>query len=263
MVRSERIRGLGARRRCARAAVTAVIAASAVIGSAVGSAPVGAEPSVAGRVVFLDPGHAGVNGSANAQQVPNGRGGTKECQTTGTSTARGYSEAAFDLDTVLRIRAALSALGVRSAMSRGDNNSAGPCVDERARMANALRPDLIVSIHADGGPPAASGFHVNYSSPPLNDGQVRSATAAQVIRDTLLAQGLSPATYIGVGGLYPRADSAGLNLAEFPAVLIELGNMRNAAEAAAMESEKGRQAYAEAVTAAIVAYLQQAAPVAR
>lgn len=242
------------RRIMGAAALVAAVIASAAVTTAPGA---GGAPAVAGRVVFLDPGHAGVNGPENAKQVPNGRGGTKECQTSGTATARGYTEAAFNFDTVLRIRLALTALGVRSAMSRGDNASSGPCVDERARTANSLQPDLIVSIHADGGPPAASGFHVNYSNPPLNDSQRRSATAAQIVRDVLLAEGMSAATYIGSGGLYARADLAGLNLAQYPAVLIELGNMRNPGEAATMETEKGRQFYADAVTAAIVAYLEK------
>lgn len=247
-------------RRVLRARIPAAALVATVIASAVTvtAAPrVSAAPTVAGRVVFLDPGHAGVNGPQNAKQVPNGRGGTKECQTSGTATARGYTEAAFNFDTVLRIRLALTALGVRSAMSRGDNASSGPCVDERARTANSVQPDLIVSVHADGGPPAGFGFHVNYSNPPLNGSQRRSATAAQVVRDVLIAEGMTPASYIGSGGLYARADLAGLNLAEYPAVLIELGNMRNPGEAATMETEQGRQFYADAVTAAIVAYLDK------
>lgn len=232
----------------------AVIVAVCVVGSG-GGYPL-ARAEVAGKIVFLDPGHAGVNGPENSRQVPTGRGGSKDCQTSGTSTAGGYTEAQFNFDTALRIRLALTQLGVRSAMSRGDNASSGPCVDERARAANAVKPDLIVSIHADGGPPGGSGFHVNYSSPPLNDGQQRSAVAAQVIRDGLVASGLKPATYIGSGGLYGRADLAGLNLSEYPAVLIELGNMRNPTEAARMSTEAGRQGYADAVVAAVVGYLK-------
>ena len=57
--------------------------------------------------------------------------------------------------------------------------------------------------------------------------------------------------------MYGRADLAGLNLAEYPAVLVETGNMRNAEEAAAMETAQGRQHYADAITAGIVAFLSQ------
>lgn len=41
-------------------------------------------------------------------------------------------------------------------------------------------------------------------------------------------------------GPYGRADIAGLNLAQYPPILIELGNMRNAGEAAHMESTDAR-----------------------
>ncbi len=58
---------------------------------------------------------------------------------------------------------------------------------------------------------------------------------AQIMRDQLQASGLTPANYIGQGGLYPRADLAGLNLAQFPSVLVELGNMKNPADSALIE----------------------------
>jgi N-acetylmuramoyl-L-alanine amidase len=92
-------------------------------------------------------------------------------------------------------------------MSRGNDNAPGPCVDERAAMADALNPDAIVSIHADGGPPGGHGFHVNYSNPPLNDAQSGLAVQlATMMRDQLVASGLTPSTYMGSNGLYGRAD---------------------------------------------------------
>jgi N-acetylmuramoyl-L-alanine amidase len=192
-----------------------------------------AAAGLAGSSVFLDPGHNAVNDASIAQQVPNGRGGTKPCQTSGTATDDGYTE-----------------------LSRDSDNAVGPCIDQRAAQANAMRPDAIVSIHADGGPASGSGFHVNYSSPPLND--VQSGPAVQLahtMRDALAQGGFHPSTYIGSDGLYGRADLAGLNLAEYPAVLVELGNMKNADDAARMESADGRAQYAAAVTNGIVAFL--------
>jgi N-acetylmuramoyl-L-alanine amidase len=119
-----------------------------------------------------------------------------------------------------------------------------------------MHPDAIVSIHADGGPPSGSGFHVNFSSPPLNDVQAGPAVQlARTIRDALVQAGFHPSTYVGSDGLYGRADLAGLNLAEYPAVLVELGNMKNADEAAQMQSPDGRARYANAVTQGIVNFL--------
>jgi N-acetylmuramoyl-L-alanine amidase len=217
--------------------------------------------SVAGMTVVLDPGHNGVADPSISRQVPNGRGGTKECNTSGTATSDGYPEHAFTWDVALHVRGALDALGVRTTMTRDSDNGVGPCVDQRAALANAATPDAIVSIHADGGPPSGSGFHVNYSSPPLSDVQAGPTLAlATTMRDALVAAGLHESNYVGGQGLYGRSDLAGLNLAQYPAVLVELGNMKNAGEAALMESADGRAKYAEAVTAGITNYLSNKAP---
>jgi N-acetylmuramoyl-L-alanine amidase len=214
--------------------------------------------SIEGMSVFLDPGHNGANDPSTSSQVPDGRGGTKECQTTGTSTAAGYPEHSFNWDVAIRVRAALEQMGVHTAMSRVDDGSVGPCVDARAAAANGMQPDADVSIHADGGPSSGHGFHVNYSAPPLNDAQSGpSVQLANVMRDSLIAAGMAPSTYVGSNGLYGRADLAGLNLAEYPAVLVETGNMRNDEDAAGMETAEGRRRYADAITAGIVAFLNQ------
>lgn len=242
--------------RVGTAMVSSVLVAAAV--PAVIDAPhANAAPSnIAGMIVFLDPGHNGANDASISRQVPTGRGGTKDCQASGTSTTDGYPEHTFTWDTTLRVRAILNQMGVRTAMSRGNDNALGPCVDERASMANALRPNAIVSIHADGGPPNGRGFHVLYSSPPLNNVQAGpSVQFAQTMRDQLSASGIPPATYIGSGGLDARSDIAGLNLAQFPSILVECGNMKNPVDSALMKTPDGQQKYAEAIARGVAAYL--------
>jgi N-acetylmuramoyl-L-alanine amidase len=215
-----------------------------------------AAPNIAGMAVFLDPGHNGANDSSITRQVTNGRGGTKACETTGAATSDGYPEHSFNWDVVQAISDRLTQMGVHTQLSRGNDNALGPCIDQRAAAANAMHPDAIISIHADGGPPSGKGFHVNYSNPPLNDAQTGPAVQlATIMRDSLAAAGLQKSTYAGSDGLYGRADLAGLNLAEYPAVLVELGNMKNGDDAAQMESAAGRARYAEAVTQGIVAFL--------
>jgi N-acetylmuramoyl-L-alanine amidase len=246
-----------------RTTLTATRPMSSAAVSAPGPSPSDAT-NVAGRLVVLDPGHNGANDSSINRQVSNGRGGTKECQTTGTSTDEGYPEHTFNWDVVLKIQEALGALGVQTALSRNNDDALGPCVDERAAFANSLAPDAIVSIHADGGPRTGRGFHVNFSSPALNDAQAGPAMElARTMRDELAASGIDESTYVGSDGLYGRADLAGLNLAQYPAILIELGNMRNGDDAAQMESDGGRSNYASAVVRGIAAYLAHSIPVHR
>jgi len=236
------------------------ISITALVALSVGAPSASAAPNIAGMAVFIDPGHNGAQDSSISRQVPNGRGGTKECDTSGTATADGYPEHAFDWDVALQVQAALNQMGVRTEMSRGNDSSVGPCVDQRAALANSMHPDAVVSIHADGGPPSGRGFHVNYSSPPVNDVQSGPAIQlAQTMRDSLAGAGMQPSTYMGSNGLYGRADLAGMNLAQNPAVLVELGNMKNGADAAQMESPDGRATFAAAVTQGIVAYLSHKA----
>ena len=149
---------------------TALLAAAATMTPSTAPDADAAPASIAGMIVFLDPGH-NANNEGNSVQVPTGRGGTKDCQASGTSTDDGYPEHTFTWDTTLRVRQLLTQYGVRTAMSRGDDASQGPCVDARAAMANSVHPNAIVSIHADGGPATGRGFHVLYSSPPLNQVQ--------------------------------------------------------------------------------------------
>ena len=234
-----------------------VLAAALLVAASTPAVPAHAAPTnIAGMIVFLDPGHNGSNDGSISRQVPTGRGGTKECQTSGTTTDDGYPEHTFNWDTTLRIRQALTALGVRTAMSRGDDTGLGPCVDERAALANSVQPNAVVSIHADGGPANGRGFHVLYSSPPLNQAQAGPAVQfARTMRDALAGSGIPPATYIGSSGLNPRSDIAGLNLAQYPSILVELGNMKNPADSALMKTPDGRQKYAEAVVRGIAAFL--------
>jgi N-acetylmuramoyl-L-alanine amidase len=239
--------------------IAAVISMSAML--VTGDPHASAAVDLSGTAVVLDPGHNGSSDASISQQVPNGRGGTKVCNTTGTATNDGYPEHAFAWDITQQIRHALDQLGVRTTMSRDSDTGVGPCVNERANRANAAKPDAIVSIHADGGPPSGHGFHVNYSAPPLNDIQAGPAVQlATTMRDALVAAGLPESNYIGSQGLYGRADLAGLNFAQYPAVLVELGNMKNAGDAAQMESADGRAKYAVAVTQGIVSYLSAKAP---
>ena len=179
-----------------------------------------AATSARARVVVLDPGHNGGNAGAPAainRQVPDGRGGTKACNTTGTSTDAGYAEHAFTFDVAQRVEQRLSARGVRVVLTRTDDHGVGPCVDERGRAGDQADADAVVSIHADGAAPSGKGFHVAYSDPPLNAAQRGPArTLATDLRDGLSAAGFPRSTYIGRDGLSPRTDLAGLNLATPP-----------------------------------------------
>jgi len=209
--------------------------------------------------VVLDPGHNGANASHPTEinrPVPNGRGSTKACNTTGTSTAADYPEHAFNWDVALQVRDALTARGVQVVLTRPDNTGVGPCVNDRATIANRTGADAMVSIHADGATRSGHGFHVAYSDPPLNASQGPSSVAlATALATALRGEGFTPANYKGADGLDPRSDLAGLNHARIPAALVECANMRNPQEAALVSTPDGRTRYATAIADGIMAWL--------
>lgn len=216
-----------------------------------------------GLTVVLNPGHNGANWSHPAEinrQVPAGYGAYKACDTTGTNTNAGYAEHAFNWDVALRVRRLLQAHGVQVIMTRPDDAGVGPCVDQRAAIGNERGVDAVVSIHADGADSSGHGFHVCQDSRRPDGATAATARSSielgRAVHDALAqASGLVPSTYIGNDGYYYRSDLAGLNLATNPATFLELGNMRNAGDAALQSSAAGRTRIARAVAAGILAYL--------
>jgi N-acetylmuramoyl-L-alanine amidase len=242
-------------------AATCVVACSGAAPAPV-PGPVGPTSAAppAQRVVVLDPGHNGGNYAGRAdirRPVPDGRGGTKPCNTVGTETNAGYAEHAFNFDVAKRIEARLVAAGMRVVLTRPDDAGVGPCVDARAAAADAAGADAFVSVHADGSPPAEHGFHVAYAVPSPDPAQAGPTRAlATALRDAMRRAGFGDSTNRGAEGLSGRPDLAGLNLSHRPSVLVECANMRNAEEAAVASSPEGRERYATAIADGIVAYLR-------
>ena len=219
---------------------------------------------LAGRTIVIDPGHQLGNHNYPAQinrQVPAG-GFTKPCNTTGTATNGGYPEATFAWQVSRLVTARLRELGATVRLTRHSNRQDrwGPCVDVRGRAGNSIDADLKISIHADGSYAAgAHGFHV--IAPPdrapwTDDIHGSSMRLAAAVKGGLLAQRFVVATYVAGGdGLDVRSDLGTLNLSDVPTVMVELGNMRSAAEARVMTSPRGRARYARGLVSGARAFL--------
>jgi N-acetylmuramoyl-L-alanine amidase len=202
---------------------------------------------LAGATIAIDPGHNGGNGAHPERinrQVAIGGGQTKACDTAGTATASGYSEASYTLAVARELRRILERNGAEVVMTRTSNAGVGPCIDRRARIGNRAGADAAVSIHADGGPPGGRGFHV--IQPTAIAGLTDDIFAASrrlgraMRREYGAHSGIPPSTYAG-GALVARSDLGGLRLSDVPKVFVETGNMRNAADAAVFESRRGRK----------------------
>ncbi|MFC5491818.1 N-acetylmuramoyl-L-alanine amidase [Nocardioides caricicola] len=237
------------------------------MGSYAAAPPAGVEARpapLAGRLVVVDPGHQLGNHNFPRQinrPVPAG-GFSKPCNTTGTATGGGYAEATFAWKVAERLRTRLERLGARVVMTRTSNRQDrwGPCIDERGRRGNKQRADLKISVHGDGSYTAgAHGFHVIAPAdrrPWTHDIHRASRRLALDTRHALRASGFTAANYIAGGdGLDFRSDLGTLNLSNVPTVMLEAGNMRNAADARRMTSAAGQRAYATALTRAVRRFL--------
>jgi N-acetylmuramoyl-L-alanine amidase len=224
--------------------------------------PAAATLPLTGEIIGIDPGHNGGNFTdpgAIAHLIWNGAE-WEACDTTGTMTDGGYTEAQFTFNVARYLRADLLRDGARVVMTRTSNDGVGPCVDRRAEIINDAHADVAVDIHADGGPASGRGFTI---LEPVADGPNDKVIAASQrfgadVRQAMLAGTPMPVSdYYGVDGIEPRDDLAGLNLTTVPKVLIECGNMRNATDAALLVTARFQQQLASALTAAIVRFLGQ------
>lgn len=225
-----------------------------------------AAPALAGYVISVDAGHNSGN-FAHPREinalVPDGRGGQKACDTTGTTTNDGYRESEFNWDVALRVQAGLQAAGARVVMPRTDDDSIGPCVDYRGNFPAENGADVAISIHANGSEnPQVRGFFVLLADPPLAGADIaaHSRDLADAVITEMQAAGFPISPY---GAITPRNDIAGLNFNRVPAALIELGEMRNAEEAALMKTAAGRQRYADALIAALTRWAENHPPASR
>ncbi|MGP3918751.1 N-acetylmuramoyl-L-alanine amidase [Nonomuraea sp. 10N515B] len=215
-----------------------------------------------GKVVVIDPGHNGGNwrDPAAINRKVNVLTKWKPCDTTGTATNNGYSEAAFTWDVSTRLAKILRSRGATVKLTRTSNTGVGPCITERAAIGNEAKADAAISVHADGSAAGHRGFHViipKKINGPVDKVVSQSNRLGLAVRDAFAeGTGLPYSTYIGRDALSYRNDLGGLNLSTVPKIFIESGNMRNAVEAAKFQNPKFRQKIAVALANGLQHYLE-------
>ena len=225
------------------------------------AAPSAATGALRGDVVTIDPGHNGGNHTdplAIDTPVWNGRE-EEACDTTGTETDAGYTEAQFNFNVAQDLTADLEGEGATVVETRTTNAGVGPCITQRAAIGNNAHARAAVSIHADGGPPDGRGFAIlEPVADVVNDAIIGpSQTLGADVRAAFLSGTTMPvSSYDGADGVAARDDLGGLNLSTVPKVLVECGNMRNATDAALLVSTAWQRQAARAIAAGITTFLE-------
>lgn len=215
-----------------------------------------ATKALTGKVIVIDPGHNAIWTRKLLQKVPSGNGRTKACNSSGTATNDGFGEHSYNWAQAKALSKELRSRGAKVIFTRPDDQGQGPCINLRAAAANTAKADALISIHADGNlSRGARGFHIITSPTMLGGSKVeaRSVRLAKKLRTTLETKTTMPrSTYIGGGtGLDSRTDLGTLNLSQRTGVLLEMGNMRNAKDAALLKSADFRAKAAKALAAGI------------
>jgi len=198
------------------------------------------------RTVVLDPGHGGHDKGA---------------------VCRYGSEKDFVLDVARQLRPLLQAKGLRVIMTR-EGDYFVP-LEVRARIANAARDSIFVSIHfnATDRDPSATGFEIfsftPRGAPSTSDNWVTSSSASVQAGSRVDAQSmaLSACIYHSLLGHIPefdrgikRARFAVLRLTEVPAVLVEGGFLTERGESRLIAEKDWRGRLAQAISVGIENY---------
>jgi N-acetylmuramoyl-L-alanine amidase len=162
----------------------------------------------------------------------------------GATSTLGYYEKTVNLSVARKVAYLLDRRGVRVEMTRtGDYYIE---LEERAAMANRLRADLFVSIHADSFPKSSRRGFTIYIANGASRASHRAAGAIEAsMADTgLNSWGTRKANY------HVLVETNG------PAVLVEMGYLTNRREAALLRDSSFQDRIAQAIADGITDYLR-------
>ena len=177
------------------------------------------------RRIVIDPGHGGKD--------------------PGAIGVLGNQEKALNLAVATHVAARLRQLGHDARLTRSTDVFIE--LNDRAALANRLKADLFVSIHADHNPrPSFRGYSVFVAT----KASAGSTACAQSLVTALRRTGIRS---LGLR----RKDLRVLVRTRCPAVLVEIGHLSNRSEARLLQGGAFRQTMAEAIVSGIVNALPQ------
>ena len=186
-----------------------------------------AGPSLAGRLIVLDPGHHSAD--------PGARHGD-------------LVEADITLDLARRIEGRLTVAGVKVVLTRGLTGT--PDQAERADLANTLDADLVLSLHCESmpGAPQASGVASFFYGHGESAGGAWSVTGERLA--TLVQREIVARTDLVDCRTHARSWDL-LRRTQMPTVRVEVGHLSHVGDARRLADPAFRDTVAEAIVVAI------------
>ncbi len=188
-------------------------------------------PALVGKRIVVDPGHGGADDPGVV--VPDG--------------PLRWTEADLAFDIALRLEGRLGAAGMRVNLTRGPNPTETITNRQRAKLANDLGADLLISIHVDSHPNTEADGVATYHYGSLSGGvtsTVGERLAGLVQREIVTRTGMRNCQ------THPKSWEL-LRLTRMPAVRVDAGYLSSPVDRERLIDPLFRERMVEAIMAAV------------
>ena len=194
-----------------------------------------ATPQTGGHLIVIDPGH---QSKGMSEKEPNGPGSTTmKAKVTGGTTGKtsGLTEYQLNLTVGLKLRDELQNRGYTVIMTRESNDVSLSNVD-RAQIANNAGAEAFVRIHANGSDNTATNGAMTICQTASNPYNAAYYPASRKLSDCVL-DAFVASTGCKKQYVWETDTMTGINWANVPSTIIEMGYMSNPTEDTNMASE--------------------------
>ncbi len=204
-------------------------------------------------LVVVDPGH---QSQSDSDTEPNGPGSSEMKAKVSTGTAgvsTGKAEYELNLEVSLKLRDELEDRGYEVIMTR-ETNDVKISNAERAQMANEANADVFVRIHANGDDDHSVNGVVTICQTASNPYNAYLYDESHLLSELIL-DAVVEATGAKRQYIWETDTMTGINWAEVPSTIVEMGFMSNAEEDELMATEEYQYQIVEGIANGIDAYM--------
>lgn len=196
-------------------------------------------PHTGGHIVVIDPGH---QSRAMSEKEPNGPGSsTMKAKVTGGTTGKttGLAEYQLALTIGLKLRDELTNRGYTVIMTRESNDVSLSNVD-RAQIANNAGAEAFIRIHANGSEDSSVNGAMTICQTASNPYNAAFYSDSRKLSDCVL-DAYTQATGFKKQYVWENDTMTGINWANVPSTIIEMGYMSNPTDDTNMADEAMQQ----------------------